>query len=156
MLGVRAQEMLKVGAEGPSWSRREQFPLRSRPASRLRSGMIIRLISKRVRREGPRDGRLDRRQAHEARKRCGNHARLAEPRLSPRFGLFVLVGAAAASPQGTTITQTSPVRWHAQSGNEGEVPGATATLTRTNSGIGFELHATELMPGTAYTLWLVR
>lgn len=59
-------------------------------------------------------------------------------------------------PRATPPTvQVAEVRWHMQTGLEGGVPGASAELTRTASRISFELRATELQVGHAYTLWLV-
>ena len=58
---------------------------------------------------------------------------------------------AAADP----VTQQATVTWHPQSGQSGVVPGASAELTRTDTGISFSFNATQLQAGHAYTVWLV-
>lgn len=53
---------------------------------------------------------------------------------------------------------TAVVQWHAQQamlGRSGVVDGAWAALVRTENGLAYQLHAAELTPGNAYTLWLV-
>lgn len=54
--------------------------------------------------------------------------------------------------------QTTGVNWHAQqesAGNVGPVEGASATLERGDSGISYEFNTNSLIPGNAYSLWLV-
>jgi hypothetical protein len=59
--------------------------------------------------------------------------------------------------------QTVAVNWHGQqqlvalggSGNTGLVSGAWAQLVRNRNGISYQIHANELAPGNAYSLWLV-
>lgn len=63
--------------------------------------------------------------------------------------------AAAAGEEERVQRATSPVTWHTQSGREGEVEDATASLETTGSGATARLEATELEPGNAYTLWFV-
>lgn len=63
-------------------------------------------------------------------------------------------GPAAAAEEEVQRT-TSPVMWHAQSGREGEVEDATASLETTGSGATARLETTEVEPGNAYTLWFV-
>src|SRR5688500_1120771 len=53
---------------------------------------------------------------------------------------------------------TDVVNWHAQqavNGRTGQVADASATLVRNANGISFRLSTTGLIPGNAYTLWLV-
>ncbi|GGX77064.1 hypothetical protein GCM10007160_00280 [Litchfieldella qijiaojingensis] len=50
---------------------------------------------------------------------------------------------------------TAAVKWHAQSGNEGEVAGAGATLYTTEWGSSVHFEAAGLEPGHVYTLWWV-
>jgi hypothetical protein len=72
-----------------------------------------------------------------------------------------LVAAAALATPGQAapqepITQTAAVNWHAQSGNEGAVgDGAEATIERTAGGISYQITTHSLVPGNAYTVWLV-
>ena len=40
-------------------------------------------------------------------------------------------------------------------GNTGTVAGATAKLVRRDNGLAFQVHTRGLIPGNAYTLWLV-
>ena len=66
---------------------------------------------------------------------------------------FLLMTAASVSSQASV--QRLPLVWHPQSGNVGEVgEDAFAVLTRTDYGIDYQVHATNLVPGNAYTLWL--
>jgi hypothetical protein len=54
--------------------------------------------------------------------------------------------------------QTSAVNWHQQmapAGQSGLVPGALAELVRYPEGISFQITTEGLIPGNAYTLWLV-
>jgi hypothetical protein len=53
---------------------------------------------------------------------------------------------------------TATVIWHAQQagfGKTGPVAGASASLVRNANGISFHINTTSLVPGNAYTLWLV-
>jgi hypothetical protein len=66
-----------------------------------------------------------------------------------------LVGNAGAAP---AEVQREPMRWHAQSGNPhlslvGEE--ATAQLVRTANGVSFSITTVGLIPGHAYTAWVV-
>lgn len=70
---------------------------------------------------------------------------------------MLVVGLTAwASPAaaGATVERV-PVNWHMQSGTGPVGDGAEAQLVRRANGISFSLHARDLMPGHAYTLWLV-
>lgn len=59
--------------------------------------------------------------------------------------------------------QTVAVNWHAQqqliafggNGKTGPVDGAFARIVRNRNGISYQIHAAELHPGNAYSLWLV-
>lgn len=59
------------------------------------------------------------------------------------------------------IHQSATVMWHAQqmhpagTKNSGPVAGATAELVRNSNGISYRLSTPSLLPGHAYTLWLV-
>ena len=59
------------------------------------------------------------------------------------------------------LHQSAVVMWHAQqmhplgTHNSGAVPGATAELVRNATGISYRLSSPSLLPGHAYTLWLV-
>ncbi len=72
-----------------------------------------------------------------------------------------LVGPVFAN--GGTEQQTAVVNWHAQqqltafggNGKSGPVDGASARLVRNKNGISYQIHAEELNPGHAYSLWLV-
>jgi hypothetical protein len=76
------------------------------------------------------------------------------------FGTAAVVAgitlATPAAATGEAVTQTAPLNWHAQSGNEGPVgDGAEANLTRTASGVSYEITTTGLVAGHAYTVWFV-
>ncbi len=59
-----------------------------------------------------------------------------------------------ASPH--RITQQATVNWHAQSGNNGAVGDvAQASLVRSRNGIRYRINTANLVPGNAYTVWLV-
>lgn len=62
-------------------------------------------------------------------------------------------GATAEATDDGVRRSTAAVTWHMQSGKEGEVPGALATLERSSSGVEVEVRTTELEPGHTYTLW---
>jgi len=65
------------------------------------------------------------------------------------------LGTAAASP---AEVDRQPVRWHMQSGNPHGSPvgpGATAQLVRTDQGISYSIDTEQLLPGHAYTVWVV-
>ncbi len=70
---------------------------------------------------------------------------------------------APAFSHGTASHQTAPVRWHGQqqlialggNGKSGVVGDASARLVRNRNGISYQIHAAELNPGNAYSLWLV-
>ena len=70
---------------------------------------------------------------------------------------------APAFSQAAALHQTVAVSWHAQqqltafggNGKSGMVEGAWAQLTRNKNGIHYQIHANELNPGNAYSLWLV-
>ena len=69
-----------------------------------------------------------------------------------------LVGSiATAAPAGAAATDSRVgVTWHAQMAPmSGPVEGAWAHLVRNANGISYSLHATNLTPGHAYTLWQV-
>ena len=59
--------------------------------------------------------------------------------------------------------QMATVNWHAQqqliavggNGKSGPVEGAWARLVRNSNGISYQIHANELAPGHAYSVWLV-
>lgn len=79
------------------------------------------------------------------------HARAA-------LGVAVLLALTVPGVSATADPATNPtvgVTWHMQSGKSGPVDGASASLTRTDSGIAYRFHARELTPEHAYTLWLV-
>ena len=81
-----------------------------------------------------------------------------------RFSIKILVTFLLASlvtgPLVTSVSGASPLQqqgldWHAQSGKSGAVDEkAVATLVRSSWGISFQITATNLKPGNAYTLWL--
>lgn len=64
---------------------------------------------------------------------------------------------------GPGVSQSAAVDWHAQqqliaaggNGKSGPVSDAGAQLVRKKNGISYEIHARELTPGNAYSLWLV-
>ena len=61
---------------------------------------------------------------------------------------------------GATAAQVDrePVRWHMQSGNPHLSlvgPGATSQLVRTAEGISYSINTEQLLPGHAYTVWVV-
>lgn len=65
------------------------------------------------------------------------------------------LGTAGATAAGV---DREPVRWHAQSGNpQGSLVGAEATsqLIRTPEGISYTINTEQLLPGHAYTVWVV-
>jgi hypothetical protein len=63
----------------------------------------------------------------------------------------------------SALRQTAAVTWHPQqqlvafggNGEMGVVEGAWAQLVRNQSGIAYQIHAEQLNPGHAYSLWLV-
>jgi hypothetical protein len=66
-----------------------------------------------------------------------------------------LAGGAGAAP---AEVQREPMRWHMQSGNPhlslvGEE--ATAQLVRTANGVSFSITTVGLIPGHAYTVWVI-
>jgi hypothetical protein len=62
----------------------------------------------------------------------------------------------AQSASGAATNDREGVSWHAQKAPlSGPVEGAWAHLVRNAEGISYELHATKLTPGHAYTLWQV-
>jgi hypothetical protein len=68
--------------------------------------------------------------------------------------VFVLIGTlvigACSAP-----AESQPMNWHAQSGKQGPVAdGAVGKLTRSDSGISFEIATESLEPNHAYTIWL--
>jgi hypothetical protein len=65
---------------------------------------------------------------------------------------IVLTGPALAA----SVHQDAQVMWHPQTGLAGQVDSqARATLVRRDTGLSFTLHATQLRPGHAYTVWFV-
>jgi len=74
--------------------------------------------------------------------------------------LAMLLTAAVSLVTAVTVTgqasvERLPVNWHPQSGNSGPIgEDAYAVLTRTDRGIDYRVHATDLTPGNAYTLWI--
>jgi hypothetical protein len=66
-----------------------------------------------------------------------------------------------ASAERAAVHQSAVVMWHAQqmlpagTHNSGPVAGATAELVRNSNGISYRLSSPSLIPGHAYTLWLV-
>ena len=68
-----------------------------------------------------------------------------------------------AFSQSAALRQTAAVNWHAQqqliafggNGKSGAVEGAWAQLVRNKNGISYQIHAEQLNPGNAYSLWLV-
>lgn len=72
-------------------------------------------------------------------------------------GLLVASLTAAVAAAGAAASETGVgVSWHAQMAPTSDpVDGAWAHLVRTANGISYSLHATELRPGHAYTLWQV-
>lgn len=90
----------------------------------------------------------------------------SRPETGAKTRTWVLVAAAALAVivvAGIVIAtggeeQTAGVNWHPQmeaTGNVGPVEGASATLVRKDSGISYEIDTNSLIPGNAYTLWLV-
>jgi hypothetical protein len=70
--------------------------------------------------------------------------------------LAISVGTTVSHVDAAADTSTAPVTWHAQKAPlSGLVEGASAHLVRTDNGISYQLHATNLTPGHAYTLWQV-
>jgi hypothetical protein len=69
------------------------------------------------------------------------------------------VGLSDSQALSAAVTQQDAmVNWHAQQaglGRSGPVAGASASVVRTANGASFRLSTTGLMPGNAYTLWLV-
>lgn len=54
--------------------------------------------------------------------------------------------------------QTSVVNWHPQQasqGNTGTVAGASGSVVRTDNGVSYKINTSGLVPGNAYTVWLV-
>ncbi len=81
-------------------------------------------------------------------------------RKSIAAGIALAALALAALPAGAAPAQISstPVFWHAQSGNVMGTPvgdGAEAQLVRTANGISYSLQTSGLRPGHAYTVWVV-
>ena len=67
---------------------------------------------------------------------------------------LALSGPRPAAAGGPADVQSTTVSWHAQSGS-GIVPGAWASLVRSDQGATFTFHATQLNPGHVYTIWFV-
>lgn len=76
------------------------------------------------------------------------------------LSVVVLIGVLASCNQDDSAgnPQTSAVSWHTQMGQfdrAGIVEGATAELVRYPEGMSFRMTTGDLVPGNAYTLWLV-
>jgi len=70
--------------------------------------------------------------------------------------MMLLASSCTQSP--STNPQSAAVSWHPQqeqAGNTGTVEGASAELVRYEEGISFQIRTEQLIPGNAYTLWLV-
>ena len=76
----------------------------------------------------------------------------------------LVIAAALVGPIATAVPSAGAaandervgVAWHAQMApTSGPVAGARAHLVRNTNGISYSLHATNLTPGHAYTLWQV-
>lgn len=71
-------------------------------------------------------------------------------------GLVAALATPAPAGGEAATTSTVAVSWHAQMAPlTGPVEGARAKLVRNANGISYALHATNLTPGNAYTLWQV-
>jgi hypothetical protein len=75
--------------------------------------------------------------------------------LTAGFSAVATHEASAASP--TADVKRVPVSWHAQAAaaGTGQVSGASARLIRTDNAISWTLNTSGLIPGHAYTVWLV-
>lgn len=72
--------------------------------------------------------------------------------------IVAALGVTAAAAAGRADHSTVSVNWHAQQadqGNTGPVGGASATLVRNDNGFSYNFRAMSLLPGHAYTLWVV-
>lgn len=71
-------------------------------------------------------------------------------------GLATITVGATGEASHNRITQDAAVNWHPQSGNAGAVGDtAQASLVRSRNGIRYRVDTTDLVPGNAYTMWLV-
>ncbi len=74
-------------------------------------------------------------------------------------GVAIAVLAIMALPAGAAPAEVSlvPMRWHAQTGMGGTLvgAGAMAQLVRTENGISYSVTTSDLVPGHAYTVWVV-
>lgn len=72
------------------------------------------------------------------------------------LGTALVIGLSASPVTATADQQTVAINWHAQSGFSGAVANrATATLIRRSDGVSFRFQTEDLLPGHAYTLWVV-
>jgi hypothetical protein len=68
----------------------------------------------------------------------------------------LIIGLGASPVAAAAEQQRIAINWHAQSGNSGPVAdGAIGTLVRRGDGISFRFQTQDLLPGHAYTLWVV-
>jgi hypothetical protein len=80
---------------------------------------------------------------------------------TPTAPAAVASAQASFNSSSAAVHQSATVTWHAQqmlsagTHNSGAVAGATAELVRTANGISYRLSSPSLLPGHAYTLWLV-
>ncbi len=71
-------------------------------------------------------------------------------------GVLCAIATVAPSRNAAASGPRVGVAWHGQMApSSGMVDGASAHLVRTPNGISYELHATQLTSGHAYTLWQV-
>lgn len=71
-------------------------------------------------------------------------------------GLATITAGSTAGASHNRITQDVAVNWHPQSGNADAVSdSAQARLVRNRNGIRYRFDTTDLIPGNAYTMWVV-
>ena len=76
--------------------------------------------------------------------------------LTTALAAALLIALVASPVVAHAERQTVAVNWHAQSGLSGPVgTDASATLVRRANGISYHFQTASLIPGHAYTLWLV-
>lgn len=71
-------------------------------------------------------------------------------------GIATVASGSGVEASHKRTTQDAAVSWHPQSGNTGAVGNsAQASLFRSTNGIRYRFDTTDLVPGNAYTMWLV-
>lgn len=71
-------------------------------------------------------------------------------------GLATITVGATGEASHNRVTQEAAVAWHPQSGNADAVgDDAQASLVRSRNAIRYRFDTTDLVPGNAYTMWLV-